>query len=514
MKNIKKSLAMILIVTLISSCFVGCGGKDNKKGGSTNIEIAYWNSGLRTDWLEAMIKAFEEKYPEYNVTYNAASSMDAVMAGFVNKDSNTVDLYLAGTEYDTDLMEPLDDVLDSKVEGESKTIREKLQPSYLALEQYPNGKTYTLTYGGGVVSLVYNKKLFKEAGVNVLPRTTDELATTCDTLKSADIVPLCHYKSTDLWDYLAEVWYAQYEGMDYYMNHFYGCTDDNGTSPSKEVFTKKDGRFKALQACEKFITPDYVMSGSNTYDHISVQTMFLQGEAAIMPTGAWLENEMSSTGSTEDFGVMKVPVLSTITEKLSTVTTESALRKVISAVDAVTDGEKDITEYQNGADYSVDGLSVSVADWEYIHKARNTIVHNFAGETMFIPSYSDAKEGAKEFIKFIYSDEGYRIYTDELKMGLPTTLDNGEIDTTEWSSFAQEMYSLLQNSEQHASQYNKGAHPIFYEGGAALYAWVSFYDKFCSNNVGDRMNASEMWEEMLKTVDNYYENNWLANIEE
>lgn len=131
---------------------------------------------------------------------------------------------------------------------------------------------------------------------------------------------------------------------------------------------------------------------------------------------------------------------------------------------------------------------------------------------MYIPSYSDAKEGAKEFMKFMYSDEGYKIYTKELQMGLPITLDAGEIDTSDWSSFEKQMYALLQNSEQEASQFNKGAHPIFYEGGARIFANVSFCDKFSTNSVGDRRSASQVWDEILKTIENDYENNWLANI--
>lgn len=515
MNKFKKFLIVSLAVLVATSGLAGCGGKASGKGGSsTEIEIAYWNSGLGTDWLDAMIKAFEDKYPEYTVTYNATASDTAVKAPFGNEGTDTIDLYMANCVYDTEYTESLEDVLDSKADGESKTIREKINSSYLELEKAGDGNVHELTYGGGALSFVYNQKLFEEAGIRSIPKTTDELVNVCDSLAAADIVPICHFSSANYWNYMSDAWRVQYDGWDYFVNNFYGCTDANGTSPSKEIFTAKDGRYEVLKVCEKIITPDYVLSGSNTNHITTMQTMFLQGECAMMITGAWVANEMASVGTMEDFSVMKTPVISSITDKLSTIKKEKDLRKVISAIDAVTDGEKDIAEYQDGENYKVEDLSVSAADWEYVRKARNTIATNYAGETMFIPTYSNAKEGAKEFMKFMYSDEGYEIYTDTLHISLPTTLDEGELDTSDWNAFEQAMYDLTNKAEQTATSYIKGQHPIFYTGGASAYANVSVFDKFCANNASDRLNADTAWEKIQKQVNNDYENNWLANIGE
>lgn len=504
-----------MTTVLVASCLIGCGG-ESKKGGNTatDIEIAYWNSGLGTDWLDKVIEAFEAKYPEYHVTYNDIASNTAVLASFRNETSDTVDIYMAVKEYDTEYIEPLDDVLDSTIEGESKTIREKIDASYLAQEVAADGKVYQLTYGGGAMGFVYNKKLFADAGVTTLPRTTDELSTVCDTLASEDIVPICHFKSIGYWDFMLETWFAQYDGMEYYTNNFYACKDENGTSPSKEIFTKKDGRYEAMKAAEKIVTSDYVLSGSNTNDHVTMQTMFLQGEAAMMINGSWLANEMSSIGGVEDFAIMKTPVLSSITDKMTTVTKEMDLRKVIAAVDAVTDGTAELSEYQSGDGYVVDGIQVSAEDWETVRVARNTIPSNFAGETMFIPKYSNAKEGAKEFMKFMYSDEGYKVYTEALHTGLPITMSEGEVDTTDWNAYELGVYKLLADAEQTPTEYVMNKHKIFYEGGARSYAGLVFIDKFCSGNLADRLNADKAWDEMLKLIENDYENNWLANIGE
>lgn len=516
MKNGKRILAVLSVVAVVASCFTGCGAKSEKttKGGGKEIEIAYWNSGLSTDWLDAMVAAFEKKYPEYKVTYTATASQSAVIAPFGKPDSDTIDLYMAAAQYDTTYTEPLDDVLDSKIDGESKTIREKFDASYVDLETAADGKVHELTYGGGALGFVYNKKMFEEAGIKTLPRTTDELVIACDTLAEAGIVPICHFAGADYWNYMSDAWRMQYDGRDYFVNNFYGCTDENGNSPSKEVFTKEDGRYEVLKVCEKIITPDYVLSGSNTHHITTIQTMFLQGECAMMITGAWAANEMASVGAMDDFSVMKTPVISSILNNLTTVTKEKELREVISAVDAVTDGEKELSEFQDGENYNVDGLSVSAADWECIRKARNTVPMNYTGETMFIPNYSDAKEGAKEFMKFMFSDEGYKVYTDTLHIALPITPDEGTLDVSKWNSFEQAMYNLTMSAEQNATRYIKSEHKIFYVGGADAYAGVNTFGKFCANNANDRLNADSAWEQIQKQVNVLYEATWLANIGE
>lgn len=504
----KKTLALTLAAVMAVSSLAGCGNKGGNKGGTseTDIEIGYWNSGLGTDWLDAVIKAFTEKYPEYNVYYNASASSTAVTTAYGLEDTDTTDIYMSIKVYDTDKMEPLTDVLDSTADGESKTIREKINAGYLDLEKTADGTVYNLSYGGGVIGIVYNKKLFDEAGIRSIPRTTDELEGACDTLSTSGIVPFCHFKTTGYWDFMSEAFFAQYDGMDYYLNEFYKG------EPSLDKFTKEDGRYETLKAYEKFITPDYVLSGSNSNDHVTMQTEFLSGKAAMMVSGSWLQNEMASLGSVDDFEMMRTPVISSITDKLSTVKKESDLRNVITAIDNVLDGEKTAADYQKGSDYEVDGMKVSAADWEYVMNARTTVPANYSGESMFIPSYSNAKEGAKKFMQFMYSDEGYKVYTDALHLSLPVTMSEGEPDMANWSSFEKNQYEIFQTATSFATEYVSGKHAIFYDGGARSFADYTYVNNFCSNNVADRQSATEAWTSIVDRIKNDYENNWMANI--
>lgn len=505
MKKRMRLLALALTGVMTVSCFTGCGSKGGEEGGqsATDIEISYWNSGLGTEWLDNVIAAFEDKHPEYNVYYNETASMTAVSAAYGLEDTDTVDLYMGLKQYDMRYLEPLDDVLNATAEGDSKTIKEKFDESYLALEEY-DGKYYTLTYGGGVLGFVYNKDLFEQAGIKQLPRTTDELALVCGTLSDNGIKPLCHYKTSGYYSYMSEAWLCQYEGMDNYINFY--------ANPTKESMTKQDGRYEVLKVYEKFLKPDSVLQGSNSESHVSMQTKFLEGQCAMMVNGSWLANEMKNIGKVDNFAMMKQPVISSITDKLTTVKSESELRKLISAIDSVDDGSATLDSYKDGDNYDVDGIKVSAADWDYVYEARNTLAANYAGETYYIPTYSNAKEGAKEFLKFVFSDEGYKIFTDTLHILMPLSLSEGEIDTSGWSAFEQNQVEMFTNMKNGITMDIMSKHRLFSDGGATAWANYEYANLFCASSEADRVTADKAWDHIVSTVNDKYDNEWMKNI--
>ena len=339
--NLLKVLSLIFAVVIMAASFAGCSGsgKRNIKG-KKEIQIAYWQAGYGEEWLKAIIEAFEAKYPDYYVNYQATASHASVIAPFGMDDVDKNDLYLDIKNMDTEYMEPLDDILATTADGDQKTIGEKMNQSYLAYEKSSDGKCYTLSYGGGIMGFYYNADLLKKAGITQFPRTTNELVAACDKLYGKGITPLCHFTGGGYYVYLLEEYMAQYDGFDYYMNNFFACKDENGTSPSKSVLTKKDGRYYALKAFEKFITPEYTLAGSNTMSHTEIQTQFLQKSAAMMLNGTWVANEMNIDKDDKTVKCAKLPVLSAVVNNLSTVKSDSDLRKVIDAVDSITDGKK------------------------------------------------------------------------------------------------------------------------------------------------------------------------------
>lgn len=514
MKLGKRCLAILLVLGMLLG-LTACGGSDEKSkvgNSKTDIEIRLWNAGLGEDWIKNMIEAFEKENPEYNVTYSATADEASVISSYGLEETDTIDLYMSVRNYDIRYAEPLNDVLESTAYGDSKTLKEKFNDNYLEFEKSADGNYYALTYGGGIMSLVYNKEIFKEAGVKELPRTTDELTTVCDKLHRAGYTPLAHFTGGGYWNFISEVWFSQASGMDYYLNRFYTCTDDKGNSPSMDALLNKDGRYDVLKAYEQIITPEYIMDGSNTTDHVVVQTKFLDGQAAMMVNGSWLANEMKTTGSTEGFAMMRLPVISSIKNRLETVKSDTVLRLLISAIDSVTDGEKQLSDYQSGDGYVVDGNQISTADWDIVAEARNTVAANYSGESAFIPTYSNAKEGAKEFLKFMYSDKGYKIYTDTLHITLPLAFSDAELDTTSWNAYEKNLNDISETATSFASFYIAGKHKIFIDGGVSSFIGLDYITGLCAKNSSDRITADGAWKKIEETIEGNYENNWLANI--
>ena len=103
-RRVKSAVALFLTGVMAVSCLAGCGGKKQgeKKGTSTtDVEIAYWNSGLGTGWLDDVIEGFKTVHPEYNVYYTATADAAAIGSALGMEDVDSVDLYLGLTNTKT-----------------------------------------------------------------------------------------------------------------------------------------------------------------------------------------------------------------------------------------------------------------------------------------------------------------------------------------------------------------------------------------------------------------------------
>ena len=507
MKNFIRILALLLVTISMIGCFAGCGGDGEKNSGtsSTDIQISYWRSGLDDVWLSAIIDAFNAKHPEYHVYYKATADFAASTAAYGLADVDTVDLYMSTFPGDTKYAEPLNDILQYKHKGESKTLGEKFHQNYLDMMEYPDGNIYSLSYSTSAIGIVYNKELFQQAGIEVTPRTTDELIAVCSKLADMNITPTCHFTSGGYYWKINELWFAQYEGLEAY--------NDFLINPTKEKMLTEDGRYETLKVNQKLLTPENVMPGSNVDNHVSVQTKFLNGKAAMMVNGSWLSTEMLNSDKMDNFAMMRNPVISAIKDKCTTVQNDQQLRSVVSAIDSITDGEKTEADYKQGDNYVIGSLTVSAADWEKIKEARTMcfVDHNEMG--FVIPNYSNAKEGAKEFVKFFYSDEAYKIYQSTAKLRLPMEMDQGQVDTTGWNGFQLNQYEIHTQAELCVSSSICSRSRLFTDGGAWTYGSQNYDYRtlMCTNNESDRITAEDAWKHIQGLINDNYAD-WEANI--
>lgn len=458
MKKLSKFLAAILCVIIAMSLFSCAKPIPNT---ATDVELVFWMSGNGRAYIDKMAAAFEKKNPGIKVYVTATAEVQN-MTLYGSPETNTADLYLTTMEnyapYAKKYMEPLNDVLASKVDGNDTTIREKLNADvlkYMTIED----NIYTVPWSSSINGIMYNKGLFDKYGYKPA-RTTRELNDLALKIYSDGRTPFVHFMQ--YWRYITEAWMAQYDGIDAYFDKWSaGFTDENGVKTQRDIraFTQQydqnadgtySGAYHSINALYELVSPKgYVLNGSNSFSHTQSQTYFLGDRALMMPNGSWVENEMKSAGEMS-VALMKTPVISALGTKLGI--NERQLKTLVSLADGDT-----LT-----ADELVLIADIGQETRDAVAFARNIHYTEMSQHHAFIPNYSIAEDSAKEFLKFYYSDEGLKIFAETTQMPLPAKLSNGSINTDGWSDFGKQTYLQSNNS----NFIFKTLHDkLFYDGG-------------------------------------------------
>jgi ABC-type glycerol-3-phosphate transport system substrate-binding protein len=262
---------------------------------------------------------------------------------------------------------------------------------------------------------------------------------------------------------------------------------------------------------ETLLDSQYVVAGSNSGDHTTQQTKFINGRAVMMCNGAWMNNEMKTAdAASKNFSIMKTPVISSIVDKLTDVKNDSTLSAVIAVVDQVVDGEVAIADVkQEDGTYKIGNKNICEADWNRVYEARTMIWENYSQHAVCIPNYASAKEGAKKFAAFFYSDEAQKLMNDATHMALPFNYNNAENEpkVSTWSTFERTMYEFSQKYNM-IGMVDGRRSLVFTRGGATEYAMVNFVSAM-SQQAGAK-TADDIWGEVVgKLSENW--NTYLSN---
>ena len=399
-KKTSKLLALTLAsVSVLSTAACGGTGGSNPPvaNDESTLELVVWNAGGLKDMFTAVVDAFKVKNPDINVDMRLTTTSE--VKNIHNDPNNTVDLYMspfpAMFAY-KDELEPLNDVLETTVDGVK--VGDKVSAQAVQAMSTSDGTLYALPYYNAINGLYYNATEFKSKGYQ-LPRTTDELVALSKQIVSDNKTPFIYY--SEYWNYLTEVWMAQYAGNDVYSDFWKGTwTNADGTKEENSIKVFKDNEVKraAYEVLYELLAPAKAvyrgtLSLTNTYS----QSYFLQGKALMLPNGSWMENEMRNTQSTIEVGLMKTPVLSALGTKLGLGSDEE-----LAAVVAYVDGEAD-------ADQTAFAQSLDAAVVEKVREARNTYYSELLQYHSIVPKDAVAKAAAKKFLAFYYTDEALQI---------------------------------------------------------------------------------------------------------
>lgn len=375
---------------------------------SGDLSIRVWEGGYGSQYVYNVADGFKKKFPKVNITIKPTAERQVVYGEIVGFNKEYDIFFNESILFkEIGLMEPLDDVYSYKWNGEEKTIGEKMDPMYYNA-YYKDGHHYFINAYTGAWGLMYQNSLVDSEN---LPVTTDELIQVCEGLKG-QVAPIIFAggQATDYWTYAYYNLLAQYEGINAWNLYQLGMTpESNGEYDPASAYPI--GMLRALEAVEELLWyPNaYIHPQSTGYQYIVAQKKFLDGEAAFMWGGSWMLNEMQDLypdGKGNDVEMMKMPVISSVVEKCTSITGENGgtadqeLAALIRAIDA------------GSTALSGDGYSVTQADYDKIYEARNVVYVNGESATAIIPKVAQNKELAKLFLKYMYSDEGIKLYTN------------------------------------------------------------------------------------------------------
>ncbi len=527
MKKVKKVLAAALsAVCALSACLLG-GCSPKVSNTEQTLEVFATNAGYGVDWLTEGLNAFKEeawvkeKYPELIIPALKEDSVTDVFAKLTGGDgnSNTVDLYVTCAAMGSYVagasakFAELTDVYDSTIPGESKTVGEKMSAGVResqeirqvgASEESP-AEYYGMPWVRGAMGMFYNKtRLDSLMGVEnyETPRTTDRLVSLVAELQnkinpgnpeSTKDAPMLYMSSSSYSGSSVITWWAQYEGLENYENYWYGI-DENGNY-SSDVF-RQQGRLEALTVLEKLIGRQYNQSCdiSMTGSYMEIQTKFMTGEAGVFFfNGDWLLNEMKNLSNSDryhvdDVRMLRMPVISAIVDKCTSVKSDDQLNEVVGYVDKNMSYDNAKTEYAKN-----NTAELTKADYDRIYSARN-MVQRMSGHEMFIPEYALGKEVAKDFMRFMASDKGIEILM-RVGKGFTSPFDY-EVSQSlldEFSPMQKERYERMKTAVELKSY---SVYPLYQFGGLKSFTRTANMDRaFGAANASDRKSAQQVYQE-------------------
>ncbi len=389
MKNVlKKGLAFLCVMGISASLLAGCGsGKQavqetapaaqetkkaeepkqeepksgEKEFANKELNIAIFQGAYGRDFWDVLAAKFMEKYPgtKINITANPKLGdmiKPSIVAGnppdFIYLNDGDPSGVTKGLIKDKGILD-ITDVINSKALDKDSTIKDLILPGFL-------DTPYCNPYGDGKVYLApYNygvmglwyNKAYFDTKGYTAPKTWDEFFALNDKAK-ADGRALFTYQGIYP-GYLEEVLIPAVfaAGGQQAVDDFTGY---------KEGFWSSDGAKKSLGIFDKIAkTDNALMRGTVALNHTQAQTAFMQGKAMFCVNGSWFEGEMKDAPREEgfEFGFAGVPGF-------------------------------------NAGDPVIALVSV---------------------EQMYIPAKAKNPELAKEFLKFVYTEDGIKLNGEKAK---------------------------------------------------------------------------------------------------
>ena len=315
-KVVRKLMALALVSAMATSMLAGCGsgddsgkdsGKDADKGSEeTVLKVAAFEGGNGTQIWEDIAKAFEESHDGVKVELEMSPELDKDLTKAIqNGDVPDVVYYNLGQPSGfTETMLKEEAIADISDVFDDE-LKDKMLDGILDgtdAQPYGDGKVYLAPIFYTPTGFWYNATLVGEGKQYELPTTWDEFFALGEQAKK-DGHSLFTFPTTGYFDATIYAMLAQAGGLDFY---------NDALRYDADTWTSEEGK-KVLDTVAKLVGKDYTqedtVSNANADGGFKInQQNVIDGKALFMPNGNWVIGEMAaSTPADYEWGMMGVP---------------------------------------------------------------------------------------------------------------------------------------------------------------------------------------------------------------
>ena len=459
----KKIVAAVLCLVTVCAVY-GCSFRRDEREEydptKRYLYIGNYNGGLGDAWLNALADEYMAEHSDVVIRIENDKDRFADATLLEQMDNYGYDMYFVNAVTYSNYvgrgkMLDITDIVTEDLDGESKSIADKMNPTLKEYYQTDDGKFYAVPFFDSIFGTVYDVDLFegeglyyndngelmcndsssdtKSAGPNGksgdyddgLPATFTQWKDLLDTMKyDFSITP---YVWTGEYPYYRYRWltsmWADYEGKsDFDLNmSFDGTYTFDGDSEPTVITTenayllqKQLGKKYALDFAEYVIDGGYYYTSSfdSTYTHMMAQHSYLDSAVygqriAMIIEGGWWENEARSffgeiaaeSGDEYAFGVRRFAFMP--------------------------------------APKSDDGKS----------DPGTTLISSTGNSVAFIAANTSEADLAKDFLRFVHTDHGLRTFTRMTGAIRPYDYELEDDDLAEMTHYAKNMWDIYHDDD-------------------------------------------------------------------
>ena len=275
--------AMALVLSMgTMSAFTGCGSSADSSSKAVTPEVS-----------QADIKdSFDAKGAKLEVLTNRTDrkedgKLDALTDKFEEAYNCTVE-YTAYKDYDTDVA--------TRMGTDTYRWSDKKMTA--------DGNVYGLAVGGTATGVLYNKKIWEQAGITETPKTPDEFLADLQLIKdNTDAIPYYTNFKDASWTI------TQWQNL--VLSAAGGAEAENKLLQDKsDLFVEGNGYYEVYKLMyDLFSKPDLLEEDHANTEWESSKVWFGEGKIATMVMGSWAVSQfMEQAENPDDIGYMPVPV--------------------------------------------------------------------------------------------------------------------------------------------------------------------------------------------------------------